>query len=278
MKLSFTKMHGTGNDFVVIDATRARFRPTPALLRRLTDRRFGVGCDQVLVVEAPSQADVDFDYRIFNADGSEVGQCGNGSRCLARFVAEQGLSDKPRLRVRTSTSTLELERRADGLVTVNMGAPRFEPRDIPFDAPARLPRYLREVDGQRVEFGAVSMGNPHLVMEVADVDRAPVESLGPRLEPHASFPQRVNVGFLQIVSRDHVRLRVFERGAGETLACGSGACAAVAVGRVWERLDARVRVEVRGGELIIEWAGEGQPVRMTGPAETVFRGELEWNE
>lgn len=278
MHLSFTKMHGTGNDFVVIDATRARFQPTPALLRRLTDRRFGVGCDQVLVVEAASRPDVDFDYRIFNADGSEVGQCGNGSRCLARFVAAQGLSDKPRLRVRTSTSILELERRADGLVTVNMGAPRFEPRDIPFDAPARERRYAREVDGQRIEFGAVSMGNPHLVMEVPDVDRAPVDTVGPRLEPHPAFPQRVNVGFLQIVSRDRVRLRVYERGAGETLACGSGACAAVAVGRLWGRLDERVTVEVRGGELIIEWQGEGQPVLMTGPAETVFKGELEWNE
>lgn len=278
MHLSFTKMHGTGNDFVVIDATRARFQPTPALLRRLTDRRFGVGCDQVLVVEAASRPDVDFDYRIFNADGSEVGQCGNGSRCLARFVAAQGLSDKPRLRVRTSTSILELERRADGLVTVNMGAPRFEPRDIPFDARARERRYAREVDGQRIEFGAVSMGNPHLVMEVPDVDRAPVDTVGPRLEPHPAFPQRVNVGFLQIVSRDRVRLRVYERGAGETLACGSGACAAVAVGRLWGRLDERVTVEVRGGELIIEWQGEGQPVLMTGPAETVFKGELEWNE
>lgn len=278
MKLSFTKMHGTGNDFVVIDATRARFRPTPALLRRLTDRRFGVGCDQVLVVEAASQTDVDFDYRIFNADGSEVGQCGNGSRCLARFVAEQGLSDKPRLRVRTSTSILELERRTDGLVTVNMGAPRFEPREIPFDAPSRAARYTREVEGQAVEFGAVSMGNPHLVIEVADVDRAPVATLGPKMEPHASFPQRVNVGFLQVVSRHRVRLRVFERGAGETLACGSGACAAVAVGRMWGRLDERVTVDVRGGELIIEWSGEGQPMLMTGPAETVFRGELEWND
>ncbi len=278
MHLRFTKMHGTGNDFVVIDATRARFAPSPALLRRLTDRRFGVGCDQVLVVEAPSEAGVDFDYRIFNADGSEVGQCGNGSRCLARFVAEQGLSDKPRLRVRTRTSILELQRRDDGQVTVDMGAPRFEPRDIPFKAAERRARYVLDVDGQRIEFGAVSMGNPHLVMEVADVDLAPVETLGPKLEPHPDFPERVNVGFLQIVSRDRVRLRVFERGAGETLACGSGACAAVAVGQSWGRLDPRVTVQVRGGELIIESSGEKQPVLMTGPAQTVFTGELEWNE
>ncbi|TDU26467.1 diaminopimelate epimerase [Panacagrimonas perspica] len=278
MQLRFTKMHGTGNDFVVIDATRARFAPTPALLHRLTDRRFGVGCDQVLVVEAPSVPDVDFDYRIFNADGSEVGQCGNGSRCLARFVADQGLSDKPRLRVRTRTSILELQRRDDGQVTVDMGAPRFEPRDIPFKAAERRARYALDMDGQRIEFGAVSMGNPHLVMEVADVDTAPVGTLGPKLEPHPDFPERVNVGFLQIVSRDRVRLRVFERGAGETLACGSGACAAVAVGQLWGRLDPRVIVQVRGGELIIESKGEGEPVLMTGPAQTVFTGELEWNE
>jgi len=278
MQLRFTKMHGTGNDFVVIDATRARFAPTPALLHRLTDRRFGVGCDQVLVVEAPSEAGVDFDYRIFNADGSEVGQCGNGSRCLARFVADQGLSDKSRLRVRTRTSMLELQRRDDGQVTVNMGAPRFEPRDIPFKAAERRTHYTLDVDGQRVEFGAVSMGNPHLVMEVADVDLAPVGTLGPKLEPHPDFPERVNVGFLQIVSRDRVRLRVFERGAGETLACGSGACAAVAVGQLWGRLDPRVTVQVRGGELIIESKGEKEPVLMTGPAQTVFTGELEWNE
>lgn len=278
MKLPFTKMHGTGNDFVVIDATRARFAPSAGLLRRLTDRRFGVGCDQVLVVEAPSQPDVDFDYRIFNADGSEVGQCGNGSRCLARFVAEQGLSDKRTLRVRTRTALLELQRRDDGQVTVNMGAPRFAPREIPFSAPERETRYVREIDGQRIEFGAVSMGNPHLVMRVPDVDTAPVGTLGPRLEPHPEFPERVNVGFVQVVTRDRVRLRVFERGAGETLACGSGACAAVVVARQWNLVDPRVTVEVRGGELIIEWAGEGQPVLMTGPAETVFKGELEWNE
>ncbi|MGQ0698301.1 MAG: diaminopimelate epimerase [Panacagrimonas sp.] len=278
MRLTFTKMHGTGNDFVVIDATRARFAPSPGLLRRLTDRRFGVGCDQVLLVEAPSAADVDFDYRIFNADGSEVGQCGNGSRCLARFVADNGLSDKLRLRVRTHTSVLELQRLDDGQVKVNMGVPRFEPRDIPFTSAQRHTRYWLDLHGQHIEFGAVGMGNPHLVMIVADVDSAPVDALGPQLEPHPDFPQRVNVGFMQIVSRDCVRLRVFERGAGETLACGSGACAAVAVGRLWEQLDARVTVQVRGGELVIEWQGEGHPVWMTGPAETVFKGELEWNE
>lgn len=274
MQLRFTKMHGTGNDFVVIDATRARFVPTPALLHRLTDRRFGVGCDQVLVVEAPSQPDVDFDYRIFNADGSEVGQCGNGSRCLAQFVAEQGLSGKPRLRVRTNTSILELQRRDDGQVTVNMGAPRFEPRDIPFRAAERRERYVLEVEGERVEFGAVSMGNPHLVMEVADVDRAPVAALGPKLEPHPDFPERVNVGFLQIVSRQRVRLRVYERGAGETLACGTGACA-TAVAAIRRKLVASpVTVRMPGGELSVDWT-PGSPVRMRGAATHVFRGTID---
>ena len=278
MKLSFTKMHGAGNDFVVIDATRRRFQPTPRLLHRLTDRRFGVGCDQVLVVEAPGAPDVDFDYRIFNADGSEVGQCGNGSRCLARFVADEGLSSKPRLRVRTTTSVLELERRDDGHVTVNMGVPRLEPHDIPFAAASRRPTYALEANGERVEFGACSMGNPHLVMAVPDVDAAPVDVLGPALERHPAFPERVNVGFAHYESTDHLRLRVWERGVGETLACGSGACAAVVVGQLQGRCGPHVTVQVRGGHLVIEWAGEGHPVRMTGPARTVFKGELEWTE
>lgn len=274
MSLTFTKMHGTGNDFVVIDATQARFEPDAALLQRLTDRRFGVGCDQVLVVEAPSTADVDFDYRIFNADGSEVGQCGNGARCLARFVADQGLSDRDTLRVRTRTSVLELHLLADGQVTVNLGVPRFEPAAIPFHAPQREARYTREVDGQRLQFGALSLGNPHFVMEVDDVDQAPLATLGPRLETHADFPQRVNVGFMQRLSSTRLRLRVHERGVGETLACGSGACAAMAVARLWERTGSRVQVEVRGGTLSIQWAGEDQPIWLTGPATRVFKGEL----
>jgi len=277
MKLSFTKMHGAGNDFVVIDATRAPFRPTPALLHKLTDRRFGVGCDQVLVIEAPTAPDIDFNYRIFNADGSEVGQCGNGSRALARFVRERGLSDKDSIRVRTSTSTLELRQLPDGRVRVNMGVPRLAPAQVPFTgAAAPAPLYRLELDGEALEFGAVSMGNPHAVLEVPDVDAAPVGELGPRLQRHRAFPEQVNVGFLQIQGRDRARLRVYERGAGETLACGSGACAAVVAGRLWNRLGEKVDVEVRGGMLTIEWAGEGQPVYMTGPAETVFTGELEW--
>jgi diaminopimelate epimerase len=277
MKVSFTKMHGAGNDFVVIDATAARFQPDPALLRRLTDRRFGVGCDQVLVVEAPSAPDVDFDYRIFNADGSEVGQCGNGARALAAFVRARGLSNKQRLRVRTQTSVLELEHRDDGRVRVNMGAPRFAPAEIPLNLPQRRARYpLALADGRELEIGAVSMGNPHAVLLVEDVEAAPVATLGPAVQCSGLFPEGVNVGFLQCHSRQALSLRVYERGAGETLACGSGACAAVALAHTWNLVDERVCVALRGGTLDIEWAGGGAPVYMTGPAEFVFTGELEW--
>lgn len=277
MKLSFTKMHGAGNDFVVIDATRTAFRPTPELLARLTDRHFGVGCDQVLVVEPASTPDVDFDYRIYNSDGSESGQCGNGSRCFARYVHDNGLSNKDSIRVRTISSVLELRRVEGGLVRVNMGVPLLEPAEIPFNAGPRATLYeLRLKDGTEVEFGAVSMGNPHAVIEVADVDSAPVAELGPALQGHRAFPESVNVGFLQIRDQANVSLRVYERGAGETLACGSGACAAVVAGRLWGRLAERVDVQVRGGTLKIEWQGEGRPVWMTGPAETVFAGEIEW--
>lgn len=277
MKLQFTKMHGAGNDFVVIDATRTPFAPTPALLRRLTDRRFGVGCDQVLVIEPPSTPDVDFNYRIFNADGSESGQCGNGSRALARYVREAGLSAKDRIRVRTSTSVLELSRAGEGLYTVDMGAPRLEPAAIPFQAAARALRYTLTLGGgDSVEIGAVSMGNPHAVLRVDAVETAPVAQLGRALQGHPAFPQSVNVGFLQVVSRERARLRVYERGVGETLACGSGACAAAVIGQLWGLLGDDVEMELRGGTLRIRWQGEGQPVLMTGPAETVFRGELEW--
>jgi diaminopimelate epimerase len=277
MKLHFTKMHGAGNDFVVIDATARRFRPEPGLLERLSDRRFGVGCDQILVVEPPSTPDVDFDYRIFNADGSEVGQCGNGSRALARFVRERGLSDKTTIRVRTQTSVLELCHVDGDRYRVDMGVPRLEPADVPFTAAARAERYtLTLAQGAPLEIGVASMGNPHAVIAVADVDSAPVATLGAALQSHPAFPQSVNVGFLQVVDLAHARLRVYERGAGETLACGSGACAAVVVGRLWGQLGAAVDVQVRGGQLTIEWAGEGQPVLMTGPAVTVFEGDIEW--
>lgn len=277
MQVRFTKMHGAGNDFVVIDATAAPFRPTRSLLQRLADRRFGVGCDQILVVEPPASPDVDFNYRIYNADGSESGQCGNGARALARYVRESGLSDKRAIRVRTATATMMLEQAGDGLYRVDMGVPQFDPAAIPFDAAERSDRYALTLDGGAVvEIGAVNMGNPHAVMRVGDVDTAPVEQVGRLLQAHASFPQSVNAGFLQIVDRGRARLRVFERGVGETLACGSGACAAAVVGRIWGLLDARVDLQMAGGVLTIEWDGQGGPVLMTGPAETVFTGEIEW--
>ena len=277
MKLKFTKMQGAGNDFVVVDATREPFRPEPALLARLADRRFGVGCDQILVVEKPSSRDVDFNYRIFNSDGSETGQCLNGSRCFARFVRERRLSKKDVIRVRTCTSELELQLQADGSVRVNAGMPRFEPADIPFTAPVRAPRYSVTLnDGQMLEVGALSMGNPHAVLTVADVDQAPVQEIGEALQHHPAFPQRVNVGFLQLLDRGTARLRVYERGAGETLACGSGACAAAVIARMWGVADATIEMQVRGGALTIEWQGEGSPVFISGPAETVYRGEMEW--
>ncbi|MDP9139269.1 MAG: diaminopimelate epimerase [Pseudomonadota bacterium] len=279
MTLRFTKMHGAGNDFVVIDATRTPFRPTPALLGRLADRRFGVGCDQVLVIEPASAPDVDFNYRIFNADGSESGQCGNGSRALARFVRENGLSDKDSIRIRTSTSVLELRHVGGEQYTVNMGAPRLLAAEIPFvpaqDAVAQ--RYaLTLADGETIEFGVANMGNPHAVLRVADVDAAPVERLGRALQAHPAFPQSVNVGFLQVLAPERARLRVYERGVGETLACGSGACAAAVVGQLQGAFGPKVDLEMRGGVLSIEWQGAGAPVMMTGPAVSVFTGEIEW--
>lgn len=279
MILTFTKMQGLGNDFVVIDATTIGFQPDPGLLAHLANRRTGVGCDQILVIDPPpaGQPDVDFGYRIFNADGSEVGQCGNGARCLARYVREHGLSDKDSLRVRTRTRTLDLIQRKDGRVRVNMGVPRLEPRDIPMLAQARKLRYTLQTEaGQSTGFGAVSMGNPHAVFEVGNVDNAPVAELGQALQENPMFPERVNVGFAHFLDPGHVRLRVYERGAGETPACGSGACAAAVIGQLWGELESNVSVHVNGGELDIEWHGEGEPVWMTGPAETVFEGAITW--
>jgi diaminopimelate epimerase len=277
MKLSFTKMQGLGNDFVVIDATQAPFRPGPAQAQRLADRRFGVGCDQILAIEPPSGPGAAFDYRIYNSDGSESGQCLNGARCVARFIHDRGLSRDGRFRLRTRTTQIELELLADGRVRVDAGVPRLEPREVPFTAAARALRYSVALDdGAMLEVGVASMGNPHAVMEVPDVEHAPVEAIGRALQRHPAFPERVNAGFLQVVDSGHAKLRVYERGAGETLACGSGACAALVVGRLWGRLDARVDMQLRGGGLKMEWAGEGEPVFMTGPATTVYRGEIDW--
>ena len=274
MELSFTKMHGLGNDFVVIDATSQPVDLTMEQIRFLADRRLGVGCDQLLLVEPPRQPEADFTYRIFNADGGEVEQCGNGARCFARYVRDQGLTRKQQIAVATAAGIITLQVEADGQVTVDMGVPIFEPADVPFAADTRAEVYPLEVEATQVEVSVVSMGNPHAVMRVEQVDKAPVTSLGPRIESHARFPRRVNVGFMQVVDRQHIRLRVFERGVGETLACGSGACAAVVVGRQRGWLDDKVTVGLTGGNLKIQWQGEGQPVLMTGPAVSVYEGRI----
>jgi diaminopimelate epimerase len=275
MQLNFTKMHGLGNDFVVFDAINQGIDFSTEQIRFLADRHFGIGCDQLLLVERPSKEGVDFRYRIFNADGGEVEQCGNGARCFARFVRDKGLTDKDVIPVQTAGGDIVLTVQADGEVTVDMGVPRFEPAEIPFEAEFRTNHYKLEVEGHRWLIGAVSMGNPHAVLHVTNVDIAPVETLGPAIESHMRFPKRVNVGFMEVVNRGHIRLRVYERGAGETLACGTGACAAVAVGRQQGLLDAKVRVDLPGGSLHIEWEGEGSAVMMTGPATTVFEGVIE---
>lgn len=275
MKLEFTKMHGLGNDFMVIDAINQRVALTPEQVRSLADRHFGIGFDQLLLVEAATGPDTDFRYRIFNADGSEVGQCGNGARCFMQFVHENGLTHKSLVRVETRNGRLELVREDDGQVTVNMGVPRFAPADIPFRVPAEAARYCLDLGDRKVEIGAVSLGNPHAVLKVKDIDNAPVAELGPRIEQHALFPERANAGFMQIIDRGTIRLRVYERGAGETLACGSGACAAAVIGQYWGVLDSPVRVILSGGELVISWSGPGSPVMMTGPATTVYHGRIE---
>ena len=274
MLLKFTKMHGLGNDFMVVDLVSQRAKIFPDQVRQLADRNFGIGFDQLLIVEPPTDPDMDFKYRIFNADGSEVEQCGNGARCFARFVYDKRLTSKKTINVETAGGNIQLNLTDDGGVTVDMGEPRLVPDAIPFVADAQQEKYELEVDGQSYTVGAVSMGNPHGVLVVDDVDTAPVERLGPLIESHERFPNRVNVGFMQIVSRDEVRLRVYERGAGETLACGTGACAAVVAGRLQGLLNEVVEVHLPGGTLKIRWSGEGQPVMMTGPAARVFEGQI----
>ncbi|MFZ4536195.1 diaminopimelate epimerase [Propionivibrio sp.] len=274
MKLKFSKMHGLGNDFVVLDGVRQSLALTPAQLRFLGDRHFGVGCDQILLVEKATSPDIDFRYRIFNADGGEVEQCGNGARCFVRFVHDQGLTDKQEIRVETMSGVITPRLEADGSVTVDMGVPVFLPEKIPFISPTADLVQTLMIGDQELAITAVSMGNPHAVQVVADVDAAPVAAQGPLIESHPCFPQRVNAGFMQISSRNAIRLRVFERGAGETLACGTGACAAVAAGIARGLLDSPVCVTTRGGELTISWGGNGTSVLMTGPAVTVFTGEI----
>lgn len=273
MKIRFTKMHGLGNDFVVIDAINQKVHLSATQVQRLSDRRFGVGCDQVLLVEVPTQPDVDFRYRIYNADGSEVENCGNGARCLARFVRDRKLTGKNTIVVETCNGIMTLSVNSDESVTVNMGVPILEPIQIPFNAPQQQSVYPLVVNEQELDIGAVSMGNPHAVCVVENTQSLDMDNLGPQIESHADFPQRVNAGFMQVLTRAEVNLRVYERGAGETLACGTGACAAVVAGRLRNLLDSRVTVNLPGGSLNIEWAGEGQPVLMTGPAESVFHGQ-----
>ncbi len=275
MKLRFAKMHGLGNDFVVIDAIRQQVDLTPDQVRRLADRRRGIGCDQLLLVERPRTPAAEFRYRIFNADGGEVEQCGNGARCFARFVHDQGLTRSTHIPVETAAGLIELELLDDGQVRVDMGPPRFEPEQIPFVAAAPAPSHPLEVDGHRIEVGVVSMGNPHAVLQVDDLDQAPVATLGPAIQAHPRFPRGVNVGFMQRLDRGHIRLRVYERGAGETAACGTGACAAVVVGRRQGLLDEEVQVRLPGGDLVISWNGDDAPVWMTGPAILVFEGQIE---
>jgi diaminopimelate epimerase len=275
MRLKFTKMHGLGNDFVVLEAMTQTITLSDAQVRRLADRRFGVGCDQVLLIEPPRAAGTDFYYRIFNADGGEVEQCGNGARCFLRYVLDHGLTTKREIRVGTGAGVIAPRLEKDGRITVEMGVPEFEPARIPFEAPAQALTYELAVDGGRVEVSALSLGNPHAVQIVPDVERAPVASEGPLIERHPRFPQRVNAGYAQVVSRGRILLRVYERGSGETLACGSGACAAVVAGITRGLLDREVTVTTRGGDLGISWAGARKPVMMSGPAVTVFEGEIE---
>jgi diaminopimelate epimerase len=272
--LRFAKMQGQGNDFMVIDGVRQRVDVEPARVRALADRHFGIGFDQLLLVEKAASGANDFRYRIFNADGGEVEQCGNGARCFARFVLDEGLTAKREIRVETAGGVIVPRVESSGQVTVDMGAPRFEPRDVPFLADEDRVVHPLEVDGRTVAISVLSMGNPHAVQVVDDVDAAPVREEGPRIELHPRFPKRVNAGYMQVVARDAIRLRVWERGAGETLACGTGACAAVVAGIRRGLLDRDVRVATRGGELVIRWPGAGEAVMMTGDAVRVFDGEI----
>jgi diaminopimelate epimerase len=274
MLVRFTKMHGLGNDFVVLDLMTQRVRVNEETVKRLADRHFGIGFDQLLIVEAPDDPDMDFKYRIYNADGGEVEHCGNGARCFARFVTDKRLTGKSTIAVQTMNGPIYLTLKGKDLVRVDMGQPILTPSEVPFVADMESSSYSVAVGTELLEISAVSMGNPHGVLVVDDIDSAPVETLGPILESHERFPAKANIGFMQIVNRNHIRLRVFERGAGETLACGTGACAAVVAGKIRGLLDHNVKVELPGGELEIEWNGAGTDVIMTGSATTVFEGQI----
>ncbi|NRB38394.1 MAG: diaminopimelate epimerase [Pseudomonadales bacterium] len=273
MLLRFSKMHGIGNDFIVIDCISQRYTPQAHHMKKLADRHFGIGCDQLLIVEPPQQAENDFRYRIFNADGSEVEQCGNGARCFARYVYDRGLIARKHIKVETAGGNIELYIESDG-IRVNMGAPILTPLNIPFKTDTEQTTYNIEIDGQSYKVGAVSMGNPHLIYQVDDIDNAPIETLGPLFEAHSDFPKRCNAGFMQVIDRGFIKLRVYERGAAETLACGSGACAAVVSGILQGLLDHKVTVQLPGGKIHIEWLGGDNPVFQVGPAEFVFDGKI----
>lgn len=273
MKVKFTKMQGLGNDFVVLDGINQSINLDRQQIRLLADRHFGVGCDQILLVEK-AQGQADFRYRIFNADGGEVEQCGNGARCFVRYVHDHGLTHKSEIRIETLSGVISPKLEVNGNITVNMGKPIFEPAEIPFIAEQYAPTYELEIQNQPVKMSVLSMGNPHAVRVIQDIDTAPVNSEGALIETHPRFPKRVNVGYMQVMDRTHIKLRVFERGAGETLACGTGACAAVVAGINLGLLDQQVTVSTRGGELNIRWNGQEDPVWMTGPAVTVFEGEI----
>jgi len=277
MKLKFAKMHGLGNDFVVIDAINQSFEPRPQLVRRWADRFDGIGFDQMLIVEKPDSAQAAFKYRIYNADGGEVAQCGNGARCFARFVREQGLTDLEVIPVETNAGLLKLEAIDDTRFRVDMGVPCFEPADIPLRAETRKRLYQSDYDGHEISFSAMSIGNPHMVIQVDNVDSAPVESMGSYFESHIMFPERANIGFMQILDRKRFKLRVFERGVGETRACGSGACAAMVAGVRLGLLDNSATALLRGGELKLEWQGDANPVMMTGETAMVYQGEIEYD-
>ena len=275
MQLQFTKMQGLGNDFIVIDRVTQQLDISAEQARRLANRKHGIGCDQILMIEKPQQSGVDFNYRILNADGGEVEQCGNGARCFAVFVRDKGLTDKTSIRVQTTGSLLTLNIEANNEVTVDMGVPEFEPENIPFIASEKRDSYKLDVNGWNLKFAVLAIGNPHAVQIVDDLGTAPVDELGPLIEAHDRFPNRVNAGFMQIIDKNQIKVRVYERGVGETLACGSGACAAMVAGRLWGLLDEKVDVILRGGPLTVTWRGQGKSVFMTGTATKVFDGEVD---
>jgi diaminopimelate epimerase len=274
MLIKFTKMHGLGNDFVVIDGVRQHINLTTKAIKKLADRHLGIGCDQLLLIEPPSDKKIDFNYRIFNSDGSEVEQCGNGARCMGRYIADQQLSGKKTVLLQTKNRVMEVTTKAKNLVTANMGAPIFTPSEIPFICQQQDIKYSIESKSQTFDIAAVSVGNPHAVIQVEDINTAAVEEIGPLIQTNSQFPESVNVGFMQIVDRQTIKLRVYERGVGETQACGSGACAAAVAAIQQDLVDSRVNLRLLGGELSVEWCGEGQPILMTGPAETVFHGKI----